>query len=187
MKKSIGPNTILHPNPVLIIGSYDKDGRPNIMNVAWGGICCSKPPCVGISLRKATYTYHNIVANKAFTVNIPSSKFVKEADMVGIYSGKEMDKFKKTGLTPIKSDVVNAPYVKEFPYILECKLLHTLEIGLHTQFVGEIIDIKADEEILGENGLPDIEKVNPMLYATGSQKYYEIGKFIANAFSVGKK
>ena len=112
MKKSIGPRTIIQPNPVLIIGSYDQNGQANMMTVAWGGICCSKPPCAAISLRQATYTYGNIQHHKAFTINIPSTALVKEADYVGIYSGKQENKFESLGLTPVKSDVVNAPYVK---------------------------------------------------------------------------
>jgi flavin reductase (DIM6/NTAB) family NADH-FMN oxidoreductase RutF len=150
MKKSIGAKTIVYPTPVFVIGSYDKAGKPNVMTAAWGGICCSRPPCVAVSLRKATYTYGNIMEHKAFTINIPSENYVTEADYFGLVSGKEKDKLSAAGLTPVKSDLVNAPYVQEFPLVLECTVLHTLEIGLHTQFVGEIIDVKADEAVLGE-------------------------------------
>jgi len=128
MKKSIGAKTIVYPTPVFIVGTYDKDGKPNVMNAAWAGICCSSPPCLAISLRKATYTYGNIVEQGAFTVSIPSQDFVREADYFGIASGRTEDKFFAAGLTPVKSELVNAPYVKEFPLILECKLLHT-QIG----------------------------------------------------------
>ena len=187
MKKSIGPRAIIQPNPVLIIGSYDQNGRPNIMAVAWGGICCSKPPCAAISLRQATYTYGNIQHNNAFTINIPSASFAKEADYVGIYSGKNEDKYKALGLTPVKSDVVNAPYVKEFPVVLECEVLKVVEIGLHTQFIGEIKDIKADESILDENGLPDITKVKPFIYDAAGPGYYALGDFLGKPYSVGRK
>lgn len=91
MKKSIGGNTILYPTPVLVVGTYDAEGKPNVMTVAWGGICCSDPPCVAIALRKATYTYGNIVLQKAFTVNIPSEKHARCADYFGIASGKTAD------------------------------------------------------------------------------------------------
>jgi len=114
------------------------------MTAAWGGICCSEPPCVTVSLRKARYSYGNIVENKAYTINIPSEKYVSECDYFGMVSGKPKDKFSAARLTPIKSDLVKAPYIKEFPVILECKLLHTFEIGIHTQFIGEILDVKAD-------------------------------------------
>lgn len=186
MKKSIGAKTIVYPTPVFIVGTYDKAGRPNVMAAAWGGICCSKPPCVTVSLRKATYTYGSIIDQKCFTVNIPSQDYVKEADYFGIASGRDEDKFSATGLTPVRSELINAPYVKEFPFALECKLLHTLEIGLHTQFIGEILDIKADEAMLIENGIPDIEKVKPILYAPENRKYYGVGEFLGKAFTIGK-
>ena len=187
MKKSLGAKTILYPTPVFIVGTYDKAGKPNAMNVAWGGLCCSSPPSVAISLRKATYTYGNIVERKAFTINIPSENYVKEADYFGIASGGSEDKFSATKLTPVKSDIVDAPYIKEFPLILECKLNHTIEIGLHTQFIGEIMDVKVEESVLGEDGAIDVEKVLPFFYAPEIRAYYRVGKFLGKAFSIGKQ
>ncbi len=187
MMKSLGAKTLAFPTPVWVVGTYDREEKPNVMTVAWGGICCSKPQCVNISLRKATYTYSNIMERKAFTVNIPSEKHVKEADYFGIATGKKTDKFAATGLTPVKSELVDAPYVKEFPLILECKMAHNIEIGLHTQFIGEIIDVKADESVLGEKGLPDIEKVKPILYAPEIRTYHGVGNFLGKAFSIGKE
>ncbi|HHT9130803.1 MAG TPA: flavin reductase family protein [Candidatus Brocadiaceae bacterium] len=186
MKKSLGAKTIVYPTPVFIVGTYDKAGKPNVMNVAWGGLCCSSPPCVAVSVRKATYTYGNIVDRKAFTINIPSESHVKQADYFGIVSGAKEDKFSATGLTPVKSDLVDAPYIKEFPLILECKLTHTTEIGLHTQFIGQIVDVKAEESVLGENGSLDIKKVNPILYAPENRAYYGVGECLGKAFSIGK-
>jgi flavin reductase (DIM6/NTAB) family NADH-FMN oxidoreductase RutF len=186
MKKSIGANTIVYPTPVLIVGTYDATGKPNVMAVAWGGICCSDPPCVAIALRKATYTYGNIVLQKAFTVSIPSEKHARAADYFGIASGKNVNKFDVSGLTPVKSALVNAPYIEEFPLVLECKLIHQVEIGLHTQFIGEILDIKAEEGVLDEKGMPDIEKVRPFFYDPGVYAYYRIGEFLGEAFSIGK-
>ncbi len=186
MKRSIGARTMIFPAPVLVVGSYDKEGRPNAMTVAWGGICCSQPPCVGISLRKATYSYGNIVERKAFTINIATETYVKEADYLGIATGKKGDKFAAAGLTPVRSGLVDAPYIREFPFILECKLIHTVEIGLHTQFIGEILDVKADEEVLGKEGLPDMEKMRPLAYAPEVRNYYGLGKFLGKSFSIGK-
>lgn len=187
MKKSIGAKTIVYPTPVFIVGTYDKAGKPNVMTAAWAGICCSSPPCVAVSLRKATYTYGNIMEHKAFTISIPSEDYVQEADYFGLVSGKEADKFAASGLTPVKSDLVNAPYVKEFPLVLECKVLHTLKIGLHTQFVGEIMDVKADEAVIGEKGLPEVEAVRPFSYAPESRGYYKIGSYLGKAFSIGRE
>jgi flavin reductase (DIM6/NTAB) family NADH-FMN oxidoreductase RutF len=187
MKKSIGAETIIYPTPVLVVGTYDTEGRPNIMTAAWGGICCSSPPSVAIALRKATYTYNNIVQQGAFTINIPSEKHARYADYFGIVSGKGVDKFDVSGLTPVKSGLVNAPYIEEFPFALECKLIHKIEIGLHTQFIGEIMDIKAEEGMLDEKGIPDIEKVRPFFFAPGANAYYRIGEFLGEAFSIGQE
>lgn len=187
MKKSLGARTLVCPTPVWVIGSYDKDSKPNVMTAAWVGICCSKPPSVAISLRKATYTYGNIMERKAFTVNIPSEKYVREADYFGITSGKDVDKFSATGLTPVKSELVDAPYVQEFPLVLECKVTHTIEIGLHTQFIGEILDVKVDEVMLEEKGLPDIEKIKPFLFSPEIRTYHKVGEYLGQAFSIGRK
>lgn len=186
MKLSIPAQSILMPCPVLIVGTYGPDGKPNMMNAAWGGVASSRPPCVTVSLREATLTYHNIRQAEAFTVNIPTEKYLKEADFVGMVSGREYDKFKETGLTPEKSELVNAPIVKEFPYTLECKLIKQVELGLHTMFIGEVVGMVADSEVLGPNKLPDIEKVLPMLWGSmGSVGYYSVGEKLGNAFSVG--
>lgn len=185
MKKSLGAKTIVYPTPVFVVGTYDKAGKPNVMTAAWAGICCSVPPCIYVSLRKATYTYGNILERKAFTVSIPTERYVKEADYFGIVSGRDADKFKATGLTPAKSDLVDAPYIKEFPLILECKLLQHIEIGLHTEFIGEIVDVKADEAVLDADGAPDIEKVKPIIFSPEGRKYNGIGKSLGKAFSIG--
>jgi flavin reductase (DIM6/NTAB) family NADH-FMN oxidoreductase RutF len=187
MKKSIGAKTILFPTPVLIIGTYDKSGKPNAMAVAWGGICCSDPPCVAIALREATYTYGNIMERKAFTVSIPSEKYIKEADYFGIVSGRNEDKFSAMKLTPVKSVIVDAPYVEEFPFILECTLLQSVKIGLHTQFIGQIKDVKAEEAVLAKEGFPDIGKIKPFIFNPANRTYYGVGKYLGDAFSIGKK
>jgi len=185
MKKSIGPRSLVYPTPVFVVGTYDQSGNPNVMTAAWGGICCSSPPCIAVSLRKATYTYGNIVEKKAFTISIPPETYVRETDYFGIISGRTENKFLRSGLTPVKSEVVDAPYVGEFPFVLECKLRHTLEIGLHTQFIGEIIDIKIDELATGEKGLPDIKKIKPIIFAPGLQTYYGVGNYLGMAFNIG--
>ena len=187
MKTSIGARTIVYPTPVLIVGTYDREGKPNTMAAAWGGICCSRPPCVAVSLRKATYSYGNIVERQAFTISIPSEAYVKEADYFGLASGRNEAKFAVAGLTPVQSELVDAPYVGEFALVLECKVLHTVEIGLHTEFIGEIMDVKVDESVLDERGAPDIVKIKPLLYAPGNRAYYGIGEFLAQAFSIGKQ
>jgi flavin reductase (DIM6/NTAB) family NADH-FMN oxidoreductase RutF len=186
-KIALDPSTVLHPHPVLLVGTFGADGKPNLMNAAWGGICCSDPPCVAVSLREATLTYHNILHSKAFTVGIPSRKQVEIADYVGIVSGRNCDKFQVTGLTQLKSEKVNAPLAAEFPFSLECRLAEHHKLGLHTIFIGEIMGIQADEDVLGPKGLPDIEKTQAILWGgMGNNHYFAVGDKIARAFSVGK-
>lgn len=187
MKKSLGPQTMAYPLPAWCVGSYDLDGKPNAATIAWGGICCSKPPCVTVSLREATYTYGNIMERQAYTVNIPSANFAAAVDFFGTASGRNVDKFQESGLTPIASELVDAPYIKEFPVVLECRVIHTYQIGLHTQFIGEILDVKVEEDRLGEDGKPDISKIDPMIYSTKARTYYRVGELIGKAYFIGRK
>ena len=186
MKKSIGPRTMAFPTPVWVVGTYDANDKPNAMTAAWASICCSKPPAIGVSLRKATYTYGNLMARRAFTISVPDETHVREADYLGMASGKDVNKFATARLTPVASSVVDAPYVEEFPLVIECKLIHTLEIGLHTLFIGEIIDVKADEIVIGEHGFPEIDKARPIIFGPEIRTYHGIGKFLGKAFAVGR-
>ena len=171
---------------MFVVGTYDTGGKPNVMTASWGGICCSQPPCVAVSLRKATYTHGNILARKAFTIGIPSEGHVQQADYFGLVSGRSVDKLAATKLTPVRSDLVDAPYVKEFPLILECKLALVNELGLHTQFIGQILDAKAEESVLAKSGCIEIAKLKPLVFAPDTQTYYGIGHFVGQAFSVGR-
>ena len=186
MMKSLGAKTLIYPAPVLVVGTYDKAGKPNVMTASWGGICCSQPPCVAVSLRKATSTHANILEHEAFTISIPSEKYVKQVDYFGLVTGRTVDKLAAAKLTAVKSTLVDAPYVKEFALVMECKLVHVAELGLHTQFVGEVIDAKADESIIGNDGAIDIKKLKPMLFTPDTQDYYGVGKYVGKVFSAGK-
>jgi flavin reductase (DIM6/NTAB) family NADH-FMN oxidoreductase RutF len=123
---------------------------------------------------------------QAFTVSVPSHGQVRQADYFGLVSGRTTDKFAATGLTPVRSELVDAPYVKEFPLVLECKVAHVFDLGVHTQFVGEILDVKADEDVLDDAGIPDILKVLPIVFSPGNRVYYGVGASLGHAFAVGK-
>jgi flavin reductase (DIM6/NTAB) family NADH-FMN oxidoreductase RutF len=187
MKKSFGAKTFIYPTPVWCVGSYDAQDKPNVMTIAWGGICCSKPPCVTISVREATYTYGNLMLRKAFTLSVPAERHVEMADYFGIVSGRNENKFEKIGLTPVKSEIVDAPFVKEFPTVLECKVIHHYKIGSHTYFIGEILDVKVEQDMLDGAGNPDIEAIKPVVFSPVVEKYHGIGSFLGKAFSIGKQ
>ncbi len=184
MKVSLGAKT-LAPAPVYIVGTYDEKGRANAMAAAWAGICCSKPPCLAVSLREATYSHHNILKRKAFTISIPGEEQAAAADYFGLASGRDTDKFAAAGLTAVKSELVDAPYVGEFPLVLECSLFQVVELGLHTMFVGEIRDVKAEESVLGEKKTIDLSRVRPFIFSPGDRLYYRLGEKLGPAFSIG--
>jgi len=186
LKKSLGAKTLLYPTPVLVVGSYHADGRPNVMTAAWGGIACSKPPCVCVSLRAATATHGNVVARKAFTISLPSGEQAAAADYFGLVSGRSVDKFSVTGLTPVKAEFVDAPYVAEFPLVVECKVVQVHELGLHTQFIGEIKDVKIEQACLDGDGHIDVGKLDPIAHAFEPGGYFALGALIGPALSIGR-
>lgn len=196
MLTSIGAHPFLLPAPVLLIGVYDEFDRPNVMTAAWGGICASQPPCIAISLRRATWTHHAILERKAFTISLPDEKQVAQADLAGIISGspskeeakdeEKGNKFQRLQWTPVAAEHVDAPYIAECPVVLEMALRHTLEIGSHTQFVGEVMDIKVAPSMLSPEGLPMPQAIKPILFSPLTREYFAMGSFLARAFSVGK-
>jgi len=124
---------------------------------------------------------------KAFAVSVPSQSQVKEVDYFGLVSGRDIDKFAATGWTPVRSGLVDTPYVQECPLVLECKVLHVHDLGLHTQFVGQILDVKTNEAVLDAAGMPDILKILPIIFSPGNRVYYGVGGSLGHAFAVGKE
>jgi flavin reductase (DIM6/NTAB) family NADH-FMN oxidoreductase RutF len=186
MKKSVGAHTILYPTPVLVVGTYDGNGRANAMTAAWGGIACSKPPCVSVSLRAATASHGNIMAREAFTISLPGEANAAQADYCGLVSGGNHDKFAELGLTAVRSELVDAPYIAEFPLVLECAVVAVHELGLHTQFIGEIRDVKVESTLLGADGSVDIARLRPITWLMGQGDYHAIGESVGKAFSMGR-
>ncbi|MDY0189800.1 MAG: flavin reductase family protein [Desulfuromonas sp.] len=187
MKKSLGAQPLVYPTPVFLVASYATDGSANVMNAAWGGLCSSNPSSVAVSIRPERYSYANIIARKAFTINIPSTSQVVAADYFGIVSGRDCDKLAASGLAVEKAEYVDAPLLIDCPLSLECSLSSIHEIGAHTQLIGEIVDVKIDEECLDSAGQPDIRKVDPLLFSPGNRAYFSVGDFIGKAFAIGKQ
>ncbi len=187
MKHSLGAITFAYPTPVFLVATYDELGNPNVMNAAWGGICCSQPPCIAVSIQPPRHTYAAIMQRNAFTINIPSENQVAEADYFGLVSGRIHNKFAKSGFTAVKSKFIDAPYIQECPVNIELELIQSVEIGTHTQMIGKILDVKINKNCLNGNDAPDILKAAPLLFDPGQRSYYGVGEFIAKAFSIGKR
>ena len=186
-KISLGAQPLLYPEPALLICTYDADGKPNVMTAAWAGICNSSPVNLMVAVQPPRWTHDALLAREAFTVCVPSAKLVAETDFFGMVSGRKCDKFAVTGLTAVKAEKVDAPYIAECPVILECTLSQSLSLGSHTVMIGEIVDVKADKDCLDTSGKsPDIEKIRPIIFDVGSRSYYGVGEKIAQAWSAGK-
>jgi len=187
MKKSLGADALAQPTPVWAVGSYDVNGKPNAMIAAWGGIVSSDPASISVSIRPARHTYAGIMKHQAFTVSVCPAWLAAEADYLGMVSGKNVeDKIAKAGLTSVRSEVVDAPYIEEFPLIIECELSDTLELGVHTVMIGKIIDVKCDEDKLVDDKHADPAKILPMIFAPGTRNYHTLGECIGKGFDVGK-
>jgi flavin reductase (DIM6/NTAB) family NADH-FMN oxidoreductase RutF len=194
VKRSLGAIPLLYPLPVLVVGTYDAAGHANVMTAAWGGIACSRPPSVSVSLRAATASHGNITARKAFTVCLPGRAQAALADYFGMTSGRTTDKLTVTGLTAVGAEFVDAPFIAEFPLVLECELVQTHELGLHTQFIGEIKDVKVEESCLSPAGSIDLDELAPIALALDTRTresaeaggYYGFGERIGPVFSLGR-
>lgn len=181
-----GAVTSMIPTPIVLCGTYDENGKPNLATLAWTGVCCGTPPAVQISLRKSRYTHKAILAKRAFTVNIPSELHAEQADFCGITSGSKVDKFCEAKLTPKRGEFVDAPLVADFPVCMECKLLHVLELGSHDLFVGEIVASWISKNCLEEDGTINALKVSPLCYAPLDGAYYTLGYSAGRAFDIGR-
>ena len=183
MRKNFGAKAILYPMPVLIIGTYDDRGTPNAMNAAWGGI--SEETEIFICVDDSHKTAENVMKTGAFTVSIADKNNVIAADYVGIVSGNnQADKIAKCGWTAEKSEFVNAPLFKELPMALECKVISYDKDTC--RLVGEIVNVSADESILGDDGKISLDKFSPITYDPVGHTYRAVGEVVGKAFFDGK-
>ena len=184
MRKNLKPKAYIYPLPVLIVGTYDQNGRPNAMNAAWGTVCDTAQ--VMICLSSTHKTVKNLLETKSFTVGIADAKNVVPADYVGVVSANSViDKIEKAGWTTIKSEFVNAPIIQELPLVLECKL-----VSYDTESeicIGEVVNVSVDEEILDQKGKVDLTKFKPICYDCDTHGYYALGEKVGQAFFDGLK
>ena len=182
MRKNLGPKTFLYPMPVLIIGTYNEDGSPNVMNAAWGGI--SEEHEISICVDDGHKTAENLQKRKAFTVSIADVKNLVACDYVGIVSGNKVpDKFERAGFHAVKSEFVDAPVIAELPMALECEMI-SYDVST-CRLVGRIVNVSMDESVLDENGKVDVAKLAPITYDSSGHGYYVLGERVGSAFKDG--
>ena len=182
MRKSFGAKAMCYPMPVFIIGTYNADGTPNAMNAAWGGI--SEETEITICVDSSHKTAENLLTRRAFTISMATVGQLSACDYVGIVSGnKEPDKFAKAGFHATKSEFVDAPLIDELPMVLECEVISYDEETC--RLVGRIVNVSADESILGENGKVDVARLRPITYDSMNHHYLVLGEKVGQAFHDG--
>lgn len=182
-KQSLRPLTTLFPVPVVLVTCGDD--KPNIITIAWTGVLCSDPPCLGVSIRPSRHSHALVLRNREFAINIPSVGLLEKTDYCGMVSGKDVDKFAAAGLTPLPASEIKAPLIAECPVNIECKVTTVLSLGSHDLFVGRVVAVHADEEVLGEGKRIDCAKAKPLAYA--SREYWGLGEILgAHGMSLRK-
>ncbi len=186
-KTRFGPQKIMFPCPTTLVVTGTME-EANIVTIAWVSLLTSQPPTLGISVGTRGFSGEAIKRNKDFTVNIATVASMVEADFCGIRSGKDMNKFAETGLTPMPSGIVRSPIIKECPLNIECRLTDWRIIGRTNHFVGEIVETHVDTDKLkdiGDIGSIDVEAFDPLIYIGGVREYRRVGPKVGDPYKIG--
>ena len=180
------PGNMLYPLPVVMVSLADRDGRPNIITLAWVGTVCTNPPMVSISVRPERYSYPILKETGEFVINLTTKELAFATDYCGVKSGRDVDKFKEMGLTPIPASEVKAPMIKESPVNIECKVRQILPLGSHDMFLADVVAVHADEKYMDEKPKFHLEQAEPIIYSHGS--YFGCGELLGTfGYSVKKR
>jgi flavin reductase (DIM6/NTAB) family NADH-FMN oxidoreductase RutF len=158
------PTTCLMPLPAAMVTCRGRDGKDNIITLAWVGVVCSEPPMLSISVRPSRLSRELLRENGDFVVHVPSAAQMEAADHCGAVSGREEDKFAALGLTALAASQVKAAIIAECPVAMECRTRHVLSLGTHDLFVAEILAVQVREDVLDESGRIDLERMAPLGY-----------------------
>ena len=186
MKKNLGVMPALFPMPVVVVAAYDENGKPNAMTAAWVQICDTDK--IALFVDPEHKTMKNILATKAFTVATADLAHMAEADFIGVASGNQMpDKFEKSGLHEMKSEFVNAPVIAELPVSLDCELVDVIDTEHVYAMVGKIVNVSAEESIIGNDGKVDPEKIQALIFDQFHNGYFVVGEKVGQGWSAGKE
>ncbi|MFC2171271.1 flavin reductase family protein [Acidobacteriota bacterium] len=167
-------DTLLMPIPAALITCRHED-KDNIITLAWVGVVCSDPPTISCGIRPSRKSYGMIRDSKEFVVNIPGESLLKAVDRCGTVSGRDVDKFEDTGLTPLKATEVGAPLIAECPINMECRLVDLMQPGIHHLFLGEVVAVHVNADCTIDKKKLDIDKIKPLSYCPGAREYRGLG------------
>lgn len=186
-KQSFKPGNVLAPVPAVLVSCGGTVGfKPNLITIAWTGSVCSDPPMLSISVRPERYSHDIIATTKEFVVNVPSLSQAKAVDWCGMVSGRSVDKFAGTGLTPVPALKVKCPIVLECPLNIECRVQQSLKLGSHTMFLAEVVAVQASSALIDAKGKLRLEKAGLLAFAVG--QYFALGRSLGRfGFSVQKR
>lgn len=162
------PGNMLYPLPVVMVSTADRNGKSNIITIAWAGTVCTNPPMVSISVRPERYSYLALQETGEFVINLTTRELAFATDYCGVKSGRDVDKFKETGLTPLPAKEVSSPLIAESPVNLECRVRQVLPLGSHHMFLADVVAVHADEKYMDENHKFHLEKAEPIVYSHGA-------------------
>lgn len=170
-KVTKGASAVLFPVPIVLVTSWLEGSDPNIITIAWTGIMNSEPPIVYIGVRpEGRHSYRLIKESGEFVINVPSAEQVKEVDYCGVVTGRDFNKFNKTGLTPVPASKVRAPLIAECPVNVECRVRQEILLGSHNVFIADVLAVHYSKDVLDENGRPDFNKISPYGYCMGEYR-----------------
>lgn len=186
-KQTWKPGNMVYPLPAVMVSCGDKEGNTNIITIAWTGTICTNPAMLYISVRPERYSYHMIKESGEFVVNLTTEALVRQTDYCGVKSGRDVDKWKETGLTRGKSnELTYAPVIAECPVNIECKVERIEELGSHHMFVANVVSVQIDDQYLDEAGKFCLNQSGLIAYSHG--EYHPLGKEIGTfGYSVKKK
>lgn len=177
---------MLYPLPAIMVSLTDKEGNSNIITLAWAGTICTNPPMLSVSIRPERYSYDIIKETGEFVVNLTTKELTYATDYCGVKSGRDVDKFKEMKLTKLASEKIKAVAIAESPVNIECKVREIMELGSHSLFIADVVNVRVDGKLLDEKGRFNLAKSELIAYSHG--RYYELGKELGSfGYSIRKE
>ena len=181
------PGNMLYPLPAVMVSAGSLEGNQNILTVAWTGTICTNPAMVYISVRPERYSYQMIKDTGEFVINLTTEKLAKATDYCGVRSGRDVDKWKETGLTPGKAEKLEyAPIINECPVNIECQVTEVKELGSHNMFIAEVQGVQVDDAYINKTNKFELNQTGLLVYSHG--EYLSLGNTLGMfGYSVRKK